>query len=158
MDVLHVTSHIRVLSSPVLACFQYSLQLYIWKPSPCLVCLPAAHFPGGGIRQWHFSIISLPQWFPSTRLLTPPCNCCHNPFPCNLDYDLSNTFLKMTHFISQKTTSHHSYHLQLMAGNHRNINNAFITIYNNSVTDTMFKKKKKPKCSCVSMLCQRKRD
>lgn len=81
LDVLHVTSHIRVLSSPVLACFQYSLQLYIWKPSPCLVCLPAAHFPGGGIRQWHFSIISLPQWFPSTSLLTPPCNCCHTPSP-----------------------------------------------------------------------------
>ena len=72
LDVLHVISHIRVLSSPVLACFQYSLQLYIWKPSPCLVCLPAARLPGGGIQQRHFSIISLPQWFSSTSLLMPP--------------------------------------------------------------------------------------
>lgn len=72
LDVLHVTIHIRVLSSPGLACFQYNLQRYIWKPSSCLVCLPAAHFPGGGIRQWHFSIISFPQWFSSTSLLMPP--------------------------------------------------------------------------------------
>ena len=126
-DALHVTSRIRVLSSLFLPCIQYSFQLYIWKPSPCLVCLPVAHFARGGIWQRHFSIISLPQWFPSISLLMPPSTAATSL--CNLDYDLNNNFLKTTYFISRKKTSLYSYHVQSMAGNHTNKNNIYIKEY-----------------------------
>lgn len=57
---------------------------------------PVARFPGGGTWQWRFSIISLPQRSPASIFSCHSCNCCTSLR--HVDYDLSNIFLKSTHF------------------------------------------------------------
>lgn len=97
LDMLHVTGCAGLLPSPFLPCFQSSLQLHIWKPSPCHVCPAAARFPRGGIRQWHFSITLLPRCFPSL-----PSRAIHviaATTLCNLGCDFGNTVLEPTHYI-----------------------------------------------------------